>query len=75
MQTATAPDRRRTSANRTWEYRTIFLASYPIMLVGEVVELLLRAFARRPSSPASRKSIIGSAREGAHSAAMHAFLG
>jgi hypothetical protein len=61
-----------TSARQNRDYRFIFLASYPLILVGELVVRLAKIGVRASDD---RKSLLVAAREGAHRAATYAFLG
>jgi hypothetical protein len=59
----------------TWEYRLIFMASFPVFLVTEIVGRTVRT-RRAVASPAGHsKSIFAAARESANTSLPYAFLG
>jgi hypothetical protein len=63
------------SAKASWEYRFIFLAIYPVVLVFEVIERSLDILAPFSSAGRLSKSTFAAASETAHRCATHAFLG
>lgn len=62
------------SVRGNWEYRLIFLASYPIFLVFEIADRVVH-LGREASGAGPRKSIFGAASEAADRSLPYAFLG
>jgi hypothetical protein len=65
---------RNKSVRDKWEYRLIFLASYPIFLGFEILDRCLH-LGRDPSPGKQRRSVFAAAREAADTSLPYAFLG
>jgi hypothetical protein len=74
MSTGKASPSRSTSVRGTWEYRLIFLVSYPIFVVFEIADRVVH-LGREVSDARSRKSVFAAARESANTSLPYAFHG
>jgi hypothetical protein len=59
---------------KTWEYRLVFVASYPIFLVCEILESVL-GLRRKASASRPCKSLFARTRDTANTCLPYAFLG
>jgi hypothetical protein len=60
----------------TWDYRLMFVASFPIFLVAEIFERCATGHSRSPSKNGDREpSLFRAAKEAAHRSLPYAFMG
>jgi hypothetical protein len=74
MQAGKASYSRAKSVRGTWEYRLIYLASYPIFLAFEIIDRVVH-LGSTAAQTRPRKSIFASARAAADTSLPYAFLG